>query len=469
MDIKYVDLYNNYNPNLNDILESAQRTFGEASAFFDMANYSLTTLLIELREKTAMSKDIYDKVNAIATIFAVSCENFLKALFLYEHINAGLNIEELWEQLGKPDFKVDVNGNYVYEKEISGKKVFVYAVVDGNGNRVVDANGKNVYKDSDGNVYSEGSQGKKVKTTGHDIDRLIHMLSTDSKFMLESRMLSIKMNDTEKQKRVSLVDVLESMNIVSRNNQISRNNYDGWVEQHKRTFIEARYGGEKRPNINMEFLYHLATQIRAVVQYKIEPEQNQKFNLSSSELSRQPTEIQNLAEENPDLLTGGLIKLLALDDSIRRKFELLFKPKFRMPLKSLNPSHFFHMLCECSEEEIRDISMVGYLRTPQGKRKLKKVCDENPSSSVVELKGYIEMLNKRNIDMNLYINYYIQLKRLNNNGAVKISDVAGDDFCLDVDVLTEFMNLVNKSPSKYEDSDAFDIEIEGWIPSKKRS
>lgn len=53
-----LDIRNNYNPNLKDIKESAERTYGEANVFFEMLeNYlkNIKPIIDKFSEK-----DIYD-------------------------------------------------------------------------------------------------------------------------------------------------------------------------------------------------------------------------------------------------------------------------------------------------------------------------------------------------------------------------------------------------------------------------
>ena len=118
---------------------------------------------------------------------------------------------------------------------------------------------------------------------------------------------------------VSILDVLLKKGVLSQNNQISSEQYVGWIEQHKKTFEEARYSGQKKYDVNVEFLYHLVTQIKAVVQYRMDPKNNQKFTVTDEELSQLPKEIQQMASFHSYLLSEDLIKLIANNEEIKNK------------------------------------------------------------------------------------------------------------------------------------------------------
>lgn len=90
-------------------------------------------------------------------------------------------------------------------------------------------------------------------------------------------MLTIPMGSTENNSSISILDLLLEKGVLQRDNQISEEEYTSWILKHKKTFEEARYSGQKQYDVNVEFLYHLATQIRAVAQFIIEPKMNKNF------------------------------------------------------------------------------------------------------------------------------------------------------------------------------------------------
>ena len=109
---KELDLRNTYNPNLQEIQESAERTYGEANSFYRKEELYLKD--VERRIKSgelSSEKDIYDECHAIASDLAKCCEMYLKALYIYEHNIPGNQIDELWKKLKNSEFKTDERGN----------------------------------------------------------------------------------------------------------------------------------------------------------------------------------------------------------------------------------------------------------------------------------------------------------------------------------------------------------------------
>ena len=140
---KELDSRNTYNPNLQEIQESAERTYGEANSFYRKEELYLKD--IERRIMTgdlSSEKDIYDECHAIASDLAKCCEMYLKALFIYEHNIPGNQVDELWEKLKNSEFKTDERGNLIYETP-AGEITFVK--YDDNGNPIKDSNGKLIY------------------------------------------------------------------------------------------------------------------------------------------------------------------------------------------------------------------------------------------------------------------------------------------------------------------------------------
>ena len=259
----------------------------------ETADYFYPISIVEKDEILEKCKEIgIDAIATIASDLAKCCEMYLKALYIYEHNIPGNQVDELWEKLKNSEFKTDERGNLIYVTP-AGEITFVK--YDDNGNPIKDSNGKLIYFDKNNNVYTENSRGSKIKRNGHQLDRLIELLSQESRLLLETRMLTIPMETTEMNNSVSILDVLLKKGILSQNNQISSEQYVGWIEQHKKTFEEARYSGQKKYDVNVEFLYHLATQIKAVVQYRMDPKNNQKFTVTDEELSQLPKEIQQMA------------------------------------------------------------------------------------------------------------------------------------------------------------------------------
>ena len=239
--------------------------------------------------------------------------------------------------------------------------IVTFVKYDSRGEPFKDANGKNMYFDTNGNVYNENNRGSKIKRSGHQLDRLIELLSPESRLLLETRMLTIPMNLTEKNNSVSVIDVLLKKGILDAEQKISTEQYTGWIEQHKKTFEDARYSGQKNSNVNVEFLYHLATQLKAVAQFKIDPKNNQKFTITEEEMSKLPVEIKQLASSYPKLISEELIKLLANDEIIKKRVINILSNINIIPLNSLTPLIFCKMIKLMSEEEILYTSKLCYV------------------------------------------------------------------------------------------------------------
>ena len=92
-------------------------------------------------------------------------------------------------------------------------------------------------------------------------------------------MCTIPMENTELYNQVSLFDVLKICNIIFPRRKMYQTEYLDWVDKHKKTFEEARYSGQNVSNVNLEFLFHLATQIKSVAQFKISPTNTQDFDI----------------------------------------------------------------------------------------------------------------------------------------------------------------------------------------------
>ena len=314
---KELDIKNVYTPDLQNIQESAERTYGEANSFFRKEELYLLDIERRLNNGTLTDpKDIYDECHAIAADLAKCCEMYLKALYIYENNIPGNEIDSIWNKLKNFEYQSDSMGNLIY-KTSSG--VITFVKYDENGAPLVDENGKKIYFDKFGNVYNDNNRGSKIKRNGHQLDRLIELLSPESRLYLETRMLSIPMSETEKNGSISIIDVLQNKGVLDTEEHITKEQYESWIEQHKKTFEESRYSGEKKYDVNIEFLHHLANQIKAVAQYKIEPKSDQIFTITDEEISKLPIEIQKIASYNRNIISEKLIKILAANDEIKKK------------------------------------------------------------------------------------------------------------------------------------------------------
>lgn len=369
-----LDAKNNYKPNLDDISESAKRTYGEANSFFKKEELYLKEIERQITSGEALSEEqIYDECHAIASDLAKCCEMYLKALFLYEHRDGSLKCNELWsileakmkEDKTKDDGRArDENGNVVYYQTTQDKNgyeiplrhsdgtiVYVYAKVDSSGTNVKDSNGNQIYVDKFGNEYDEIRKGKAVKTNGHALDRLVDLMPSELRLLLETRMLTIPMVMTEKNSSVSILDKLQENGLLSSPIHISQEQFSGWLDQHKKTFEESRFSGQKEYDVSVEFMYHLATQIRAVVQYEMAPKKNQQFTITNEDLLKLPLEIRKLASIHPNLISAELIKLIISDENIKNKIIQLLLQQDNLP-KGISQKNFYDMIKSFDIDEI---------------------------------------------------------------------------------------------------------------------
>ena len=350
-----IDLRNVYQPNLSDIEESARRTYGEANSFFRKEELYLAD--IERRLSTGelrLKEDIYDEVHAVASGLAECCEMYLKALYIYENKDGNLSIEHIWDELKKTVFKKDENGKLIYR---TSNGVITYPKYDANNNVMLDSNGDEIYTDDQNNIYNPNNRGSKIKMNGHDLDRLIKLLSEESQMLLEVRMCTIPMEKTSTKgnKVISIIDILRDKNILSLNNQMTKSNYYSWVESHRKAFEEARYSGQIDSDVNLEFLYHLATQIKAVAQYKMNPTQEQLFSVTDEELKSLPKEIQSLVEFDKKLVSQDLIKLVANNESAKSKLIYLISNNYIKYLNGVKTRNFYNLLDKFQLDELKHV------------------------------------------------------------------------------------------------------------------
>ena len=406
---KELDLRNTYNPNLQEIQESAERTYGEANSFYRKEELYLKDVERRIISgELSSEKDIYDECHAIASDLAKCCEMYLKALYIYENNIPGNQIDKIWKKLKNSEFKTDERGNLIY---ITPAGEITFVRYDDKGEPIKDSNGKLIYFDKNNNVYKENSRGSKIKRNGHQLDRLIELLSQESRLLLETRMLTIPMETTEMNNSVSILDVLLKKGILSQNNQISSEQYVGWIEQHKKTFEEARYSGQKKYDVNIEFLYHLATQIKAVVQYRMDPKNNQKFTVTDEELSQLPKEIQQMASFHSYLMSEELIKLIANNEKIKNKIVLLFSSEYILPSKDISPLDFYNMIKLMDIKEIICVSYLCYMLQNYDKLN-SEVMSEQKGKEIKRIYEIAGIFNSIGIAPNKIIGFFVQIKEI---------------------------------------------------------
>lgn len=71
-------------------------------------------------------------------------------------------------------------------------------------------------------------------------------------------------------------------------------------------------------------MYHLATQIKAVVQYKMNPKKDQMFTLTYEDISKLPSEFDELVSFYPYFMSKELIELITSNEGIQKKYIIYF-------------------------------------------------------------------------------------------------------------------------------------------------
>ena len=338
---------NTYQPNLTSTQESCERTYRQAIRKLD----KITQYYSNIDLSNLSSEDIYDACCEAAADLALCCELFLKSIYIYENGLKGTNIDVMWNNLARPQVK-DQNGNDMY----INNGVISMLRVDNDGNPILDENGNRTYIDESGNILRNGQQGKRIQKSGHDLEHLITtVISDESRMLLDIMMTANLMEETDRHTKVDLIDILTSKGAVESERKMTESQYRGWLNQHAVTFVDARYAGQSYHNIEVAFLFHLATQCKALAQYVIEPDKKENVNLTEEEIENIPNVISKVAAISKRLVTQDLIKLVIHDDKKRKKLEGISQPGIIELFLTAKPSHFYSLV---SDFEIDEIAFV---------------------------------------------------------------------------------------------------------------
>ncbi len=432
-----IDSRNTYVPNLSDIQESAERTYGEACCFYEAEELYLEHIERKIaRGELSDPKKIYDVAHAIASDLAKCCEMFLKAIFIYEHNVPGTSIDELWELLKNEDYAVDSKGNRKY---LTASGVVTFPKYDSDGELCRYSNGDIIYIDEAGNTYNNGNRGQKIKRNGHQLDRLIEYLSPRIRAILELRMESIESKQTEKRSSVSLIDYLMEEGLIDNAHFLTPDEFNGWVDKHKRTFEESRYAGQKNCDVNVEFLFHLATQLKALAQYLIEPNKEQDFSVYKGDIEKLPEELRQLASFHQFFITPELIKLLASNVEVKSKLAELLSDDYCLPSAMVSPSNFCKMLQAMDKNEITYVSLLCLM--------IDKIKLFSPRPKIDEkyekMYNLAELCAYRGLDSNSTVEFLLEFKSIYGDD-VKIGDE-------NIDLITEpIRSIPENTNSEYE-------------------
>ncbi len=440
--LRELDLIDTYNPNFDNILESAEITYESANEFFYSNELTIKEIARQMKTGELSSPiKIYTKKRTIISMLAECCEMYLKALFLYEHRNGKLSCKELWsileakikEDKSKEDARVrDKNGNIVYYQTEGDNETplryedgtikYIYAKVDSLGNLEKTTDGSQIYVDKFGSEYDENHKGRAVKINGHSLNRLIGLLSPESRLILETRLFTIPMDITEKNRNVSIVDILQKNGIMAIESCITKNQFDGWLDQHKRAFEESRYPGQKKTDTNIEFMYHLETQIKAVAQYMMKPKENQKFTITDDAMLRLSSEVGRFMSSHANLMSESLIKLIIENEKIKEKMVKISSYKYDLP-SCISSSDFYYMIKLMSNDEINCISYLCWLIDNTNQLDDNYIQNNN---QIEVLKAYklVKTFKLYSINSNQIVRYCIEIKKIFKD----IVEIGSNDF-----------------------------------------
>lgn len=419
---KELDLRNTYEPNLEDIQESSEVEYLYSESLLEEQELYLKYIeeMIE-QEKLIDEKRIRSKCYLLTSNLAFCCEGFLKALFLYENINSGKTCKELWtilETKNKQDkIKKDKNGNAIYyqtEKDNktplkyeNGTIVYTYAKVDSDGNLIYGEDGNPIYVDKLGREYSYNRKGNAAIANGHEIDRLISILSNESQLLLENRVLTIPMETTEENEKVTIIDMLCNRGILEIEKLMTDEEYNSWLEKHKKAFEEARYPGQKNINVSVSFMHHLTTQIKALVQYRMFPSEEQIFEIDDKDYERLPSDLKNLLSYNNNLISKKIIELVLNNKEIAERINKIPKEVY-MSLTNINNKEFYDIINKLESSEFNIVIMILYLNILVER---KEELNYKKIEKIEKYKRIIDVLELLNIDNNIFVKLILDLKK----------------------------------------------------------
>lgn len=423
--LKDIDsLYDGIELNLEDISLSANETYASANVSFELAESALEKFINNIGINSNDIFSFYSEYCSIAELLAESCEKYLKALYLYENIESGETQEQLWSNTKNTEYEKDEKGNYIYQ---TSQGIKTYAKYDDNGNQMFYENGKPIYIDENGNTYNENNRGSKIKIKGHDLKRLINNLREDSKILLLIRMLLIPKEETGEYSSVDISDLVNSY-LYKKNYDLpfvplmTSEQYYNLLDCHNRIYIEARYPGERKPSLNIQFLYHLATQIKAVVQYKMNPKKDQMFTLTYEDISKLPSEFDELVSFYPYFMSKELIELITSNEGIQKKIYYLFSKNCLLP-SNISPKNFYNMIMMMDLKEILFVFDICYViennmqltydltKSMEYNYKISKIVDrlrtnKISSNRIVELCCHIKSISGISIYSNSFVTFF---------------------------------------------------------------
>lgn len=429
---RMLDRMNTFIPDLRNVEVSAQTTLNTGDEYYSSAVGKIKKFEDNInRDKVYSGEDIYKISHSVVTMLAFACESYLKALYIFENKTPESVADNLWQTFKRSDYEIDSHGYRLY---ITERGVKTFPRYDANGEPFKDENGKVIYYDLDGNVYNENNRGRALKLDGHYLNRLIYLLPEDLQLSLEMRMTFIPMDKTEKNGTYTILDYLQDKRIITSHKSMEKDEYLGWIEKHKRAFEDSRYPGEKYTEVSVEFMLHLATQLRAISHYYISKTPEQEFTITDDELTKLKDLLQLSPEVNDiivahrSLFSENLIKLL-INNSEKRNIIINIFSKGNKILKYVNASLLYDLVETMDLDEINYILFTNYY--------IDNAYAQN-SDNNDDIKKLAYMLKFSGIQPSKLIQFCILLKKTYN---IKINY---DAFKIIFDLLTSYRKTMDK-------------------------
>lgn len=383
---------NTYRPNLTNAIESSEITYHQASQKLN----SIITYCNSINLDKMTEKEIYSLYHNIAADLALCCEHFLKSIYIYENQSIGATIDQIWDSLAHPkEYYINNNG------------IVSFLNVDNNGSTIRDQAGNPTYIDVNGNILQCGTQGTKIKKCGHDLEHLVTMIISDnSRSLLDIIMTTNLIEETNKHTKIDIVDILANIGSITPHKKITDLQYGNWLTDHALTFVNARYAGQETPNnVEVEFLFHLATQCKTLSEHTIFHTRSETVSLTEEELKNIPDVISQLVNQNRSLVTQNLIKSAITDNRVKSRLEIITKNNLIKLFNKANPYVFHSLIKDFDNDEFFLIcnSMLHCLTYNQGNNE----------------KNYSNKILFSNVTPNELLNIFVYLK--NKQKDIKIN------------------------------------------------
>jgi hypothetical protein len=346
-DYDYFDNKNIYKmPKTKSNEISYYTTYLEGISMFGAADNYLHESVRDMKAKILVDEQqIYAVGASICQEYGEAAEMLLKAVYIKEHENE--NVDEVWEFLKNKQEERDSYGDLLYIRE---DNVVTHIKRDENGNSLLDKKGNPIYEDDIGNIYKFNEKGRKFIRNGHQLDRLIDLLSDESQSIIRAMITSNYGRDNT-YSYVTPNDILKSKELVTYKKNLSDIKYESLLNEHKKIFEEGRYCGQNFVNYNVKFMHELTNNIIKAAQHILFGNMLYKFPNFTDDMHRKiPPYIKTILKVNPGMLTE--------DDCVKIINDPLFDEKCRNIISGLPyttlvnfTSHTFSMLLNNFDNE----------------------------------------------------------------------------------------------------------------------